>query len=338
MSALESLPPDQKAVLQLLLKQGKSYADLSKLLRIEPDAVRERALDAMDALGPEEADGLDDSHQDQVADYLLGQSDPQATEETRTFLAGSPGGRAWARAVSAELQTLSPAGLPEIPEAASAPAAERGKPAWRRGAAAPGDAEHDPQDYDEPDHDRGVEQDASGARAAGGPRSSKLGGVLLLLGVAVLLGLVLFVALGKDDDEPARRQGSTPAVSTPAAGTSTPAGQPKVEQQINLTSAVEGSKALGVANVVSQGGRRAIALIGQGIKPAGRRYAVWLINDKTSQFLGFAPPVKADGRLQGLAGTPENLREFREIIVTRETIDRPKQPGTVVLRGPLREG
>ena len=36
MSRLDDLPADRKAVLQLLLKQRKSYDDLSGLLRIDP--------------------------------------------------------------------------------------------------------------------------------------------------------------------------------------------------------------------------------------------------------------------------------------------------------------
>ena len=55
MASLESLPADQRAVLQLLLKQGKSYEDLSGLLRIDTTAVRERAHDAVASLGPEGA-------------------------------------------------------------------------------------------------------------------------------------------------------------------------------------------------------------------------------------------------------------------------------------------
>ena len=35
MSGIEELPPDQRAVLQLILKQGRGYADLSGLLRID---------------------------------------------------------------------------------------------------------------------------------------------------------------------------------------------------------------------------------------------------------------------------------------------------------------
>ena len=49
MSRLEALPADQKSVLQLLLRQGKGYDDLSGLLRLDADEVRSRAYDALDS-------------------------------------------------------------------------------------------------------------------------------------------------------------------------------------------------------------------------------------------------------------------------------------------------
>ena len=52
MSRIDDLAPDQRAVLQLLLKQGKSYVELATLLRITPDAVRDRAVAALEELGP----------------------------------------------------------------------------------------------------------------------------------------------------------------------------------------------------------------------------------------------------------------------------------------------
>jgi len=39
MSRLDALPADQKSVLQLLLRQGKGYDDLSGLLRLDADEV-----------------------------------------------------------------------------------------------------------------------------------------------------------------------------------------------------------------------------------------------------------------------------------------------------------
>lgn len=306
MSRFDTLPADQKAVLQLVLKQGKSYEDIAAMLRMEADHVRERARDALDALGPEEAPGLTGERQDEIADYLLGQLSAGETADTHGFLEGSAGGRAWARVVSGELVGIAPGDLPEIPE---------------EGSVAP---------EPEPEAEAGAEAADVDAEAEARP-SSRLGGVIFLLGVGALLVVVGILVLGGGSDN---KSSSISASSTPATTTATTATQ--VEAQINLRPAIQGSKALGVANLVSQGGQRAIALIGQSLTPSPR-YAVWLFNSTSdSEFLGFAPPVLKNGRLQGLAPVPGDLAKFRELVITRETTDRPKQPGTIVLRGALK--
>ncbi|MDQ3739423.1 MAG: sigma-70 region 4 domain-containing protein, partial [Actinomycetota bacterium] len=118
MARIDDLRPDQRAALQLLLQQGRSYDDIASLLRIEVDAVRERAHAALDALGPEDVPGLSLELQDEIADYLLGQQSASQRAGTRDFLETSPAGRAWARAVAGELRPLS-ADLPEIPAEAA---------------------------------------------------------------------------------------------------------------------------------------------------------------------------------------------------------------------------
>ena len=50
MSGLETLPPDQRAVLQLILAQRRDYAELAGLLKIDAGAVRTRAHAGLDAL------------------------------------------------------------------------------------------------------------------------------------------------------------------------------------------------------------------------------------------------------------------------------------------------
>lgn len=80
-------------------------------------------------------------------------------------------------------------------------------------------------------------------------------------------------------------------------------------------------------------GQRALDIRATGIRPPGRRYAVWLAR-KNPVFLGFAPPVTRTGKLVGLAGIPrEGLAGVRQILVTREVVDQPTRPGQVVLRG-----
>jgi Anti-sigma-K factor rskA/Sigma-70, region 4 len=50
MSRLDDLPPDQRAVLLLLVAQGKSHAEIADMLGISQDTVRDRARAALDAL------------------------------------------------------------------------------------------------------------------------------------------------------------------------------------------------------------------------------------------------------------------------------------------------
>src|SRR5581483_3559712 len=51
MASLDSLPPDQRAVLQMVLQRGRSYDDIAEMLSIDRASVRRRALEAFDELG-----------------------------------------------------------------------------------------------------------------------------------------------------------------------------------------------------------------------------------------------------------------------------------------------
>ena len=309
MASIDDLPADQRAALQLLLKQGRSYEEIAGLLRIEPSAVRERARAALDSLGPDDVDGLELSQQDEVADYLLGQQSASQRAATRQFLESSAPGRAWARVVAGELRPLAGDDLPEIP----AEAAE-------------------------------VEEafDALEARTVHrekAERSSKVGGALLLgaLAIALLLGiLALTGAFSGDDDE----GGSGRAETTGTTATTGTGGTPQVEAQVNLTPP-EGSnsQAAGVAQIARQGGQRAVALVGQGLPRAtqNRFYAIWLYTSPSkAKFLGFPnPQPDQNGRLETGFGLPNDARNFERLVVTRETQERPGRPGTIVLGGRL---
>ncbi len=305
MARVDQLPADQKAVLQLLLKQGKTYDELAALLRLDGTGVRERALDALDSLGPDDAGDLKSAQQDEISDYLLGQQSASARVATRELLETSASGRAWARVVAGELRPLAGEALPDIPA--------------------------DVAEVDEAFDALEARKVARQERA----KSSRLGGFLVLggLGVALAVGLVLIFG-GGDDDSKSASTGTTSTATQPTGA----AGTPKVDAQINLTAAIQGSKALGVAQLLSQGGQRALAVTGQDLQPSAR-YVVWLYNSPSdAQFLGFAPPVEKDGRLSGLAGVPENVDKYKQLVVTKEKVDRPTKPGTIVLRGDLNVG
>jgi hypothetical protein len=308
MARFDDLPADQKAVLQLVLRQGRTYGEIGGLLKISDAAVQNRALTALDALGPDVA-GLDDDAQDDVGDYLLGQQPASERAATRRLLESSQPARDWARAIATELRAAGVAGedaLPEIPT--------------------------DPAEVDEA-------FDALHARRvarAGQERSSRLGGLLIIAAVAivVVVGVLLLTGVigGGNDDSNDSAAVTTPASSSTAATTAS------VEQQINLTPPNGGKKPLGVANLVSQDGQRALAIVGQDLPPSGH-YVLWLRVGTKVKFLGFFPVVPSTGtdkgRLQGLVPAPSDFSSYREMLVTREPSSTPKTPSTIILKGSI---
>src|SRR5689334_16007882 len=87
MASLDSLPPDQRAVLQLVLQRGRSYDDIAQMLSIDRAAVRQRALAAFDAIGPRT--GVEADRRALITDYLLGQLPDAVAADTRNRLASS---------------------------------------------------------------------------------------------------------------------------------------------------------------------------------------------------------------------------------------------------------
>jgi hypothetical protein len=327
MPGVDSLPPDQKAVLQLVLGQGRSYEDLAGLLGIGADAVRGRAIAASETLGPEAGGRLAPERRGEIVDFLLSQGGPGQRQATREYLSVSAGGRAWARALAGELRPLGT--IPEIPEEAP----ERAPPPRARAPEPAVEA----QRAEEPMEPAAA---APAPRAPRAPRfegrvrapSSRLGGALLLGGIGVVVAVLIIVLVsgggGGDNNS------KTTASTSTSAQTSTST-QPRPEAQVNLRGP-RGSKALGVAQIVSTQGQRAMALVAQGLAASPQGYVVWLYNSATDvQRLGFTQAVKANGRLSALAPLPSNAARFKQLVVSRETTKDPKTPSTIVLSGPL---
>src|SRR5918993_531971 len=84
MTPLDTLAPDQRAVLELVLRQGRSYGELSELLAIPEREVRARADAGVRALAGEPAPGVDSGR---IADWLLGQQPDDDAERTRAAVA-----------------------------------------------------------------------------------------------------------------------------------------------------------------------------------------------------------------------------------------------------------
>lgn len=314
MARFEDLPADQKAVLQLVLRQGRTYAEIATLLKISDAAVQNRALTALDAIGPSGLEGLDDERQDDIGDYLLGQQPASERAATRAYLEGSQPGRDWARAVAAELRTAGVAGEDGLPEI-------------------PADAGEVDEAFDAL-HARRAARDEQ-------QRSSRLGGLLLIVAaVIVVVGAVLLLTnvIGGGGND--RKDAAAATTATTSTGTgSNPSSTASVIQTANLNPPNGGRSPLGVANIVAQNNRKAIAVVGQSL-PASGHYVLWLRNGSRVKFLGFFQPVTSTGtdkgKLQGIVAAPTDLASYPTILVSREASSSPRAPTQTVLTGNFR--
>jgi hypothetical protein len=115
MATFDDIPADQRAVLSLIVRRRKSYAEIAAALEIDEEAVYERAHAALAELAGEQASGLSDSEREQIGDYLLNQQSPSERLIAYDELEGSAPGRAFAQTVAAELSAISGGALPAIP-------------------------------------------------------------------------------------------------------------------------------------------------------------------------------------------------------------------------------
>jgi hypothetical protein len=314
MASIDSLPADQRAVLELVLRRGRSYDEIARLLSIDRAGVRQRALAAFDALGPQTRVAPD--RRALITDYMLGALPEGVADEVRDHLGASASERAWARSIASELQGLSDHPLPEIPSNGRVPASHARAAAE---AAAPvALAEGSPRDRP--------------ARRAG----SRVGGaVLLALAAAVALALVLVLVVftgGKAHPRTAAHHGSATTASASSAA--------KVLARIQLRSPDGATSPVGAAEVVRLSGRLGVAIVAQGLAPTRKTppgyYAAWLYNSPSdAHFLGFAGAVSSNGKLETAGAVPNNASHFHQLLLTLESKAHPTTPGQVVLVGAL---
>jgi hypothetical protein len=255
----------------------------------------------------------------EVGDYVLAQQSEPQRLATRRLLESSPEALAWARALAAELSSLSEEPLRAVPaEAGLAPAPS---PALAQ-ARVP----------------ISVRERSAGLPSL--PPSSRRAGAVLLAALAagVVAAVVLILDSGSGSSH--KRPKATASAGATAGGTgqtsSAQATRTKEDKRITLRPpSGSGSHALGVAEVLSEGSKYAFYMAAEGLPPThGFFYAVWLYNSPTSaEALSKSPAVGSDGRLQGGALLPANAGSYRRMLLTRETSERPTHPGPIVLSG-----
>ncbi|MFN2612302.1 MAG: hypothetical protein ABR536_02905, partial [Solirubrobacterales bacterium] len=295
-----ALAEDQRAMLQLLLEGGQSYADIGSLLGIDASEVRTRARHALTEIG-----GADPDAEVGLTDYLLGQADPIGRADAARHLQSDPAAAALAARLAAQLRLLAPnARLPELPGASASPqpgAASHVLPA----VGAPGG----------PSAPGAGRAGGTGARAAGAARGAieRIGSAFAALGArerrlpvalgagALLVVLVVLLATGT------LFGGSDSADSSTSADTSTngTAGDVTVVQ----LQPQDGGSAGGQATFARIQDQPVLQLNLFGLKPTSKddSYIVWLYNSDDVAFPLARDVVGKDGNLTGAAAIPSSL-------------------------------
>jgi hypothetical protein len=310
MAPPESLNDGQRAVLQLLLRQGKSYDDLAGMLKTDPAGVRTRARGAVAAVGPD-AGAIGADRRDEIADYLLGQQSASQRAATREYLESSRAGRTWARAAATALGPIGGDALPDIP-------AEREEVA---------------EAFDALDRRTARQEEVQ--------RSSQLGTRLIYAGIGVVLAIAIILALSLGGDDGANTASTTPATTTAGSATTPTGDKFDVLAQGTLRAPDGGdADAKGQVAIVRfpDNDQFRFALSATGLPPSSTRgsaYGVWLYTSKDkNRFLGFPDStVGKDGRLETISDLSPDTPNYGAVLLTRETADSPKQPGRIILIG-----
>jgi hypothetical protein len=305
-SGLDTLPPDLRAVLSLVLARRRSYAEIAELLQIDRAAIQARAHLAADLLAADGTESLPADARSRIVDYLLGEQSVSERTRTRTLLTESSSEREWAAKLAAALAPLADAAVPSIPEGPiEQPRLADGRP------------------------DTQVAE-----RHA--PRPWQLLAALVVATAAGVAALLLITGTSANKRPLARPAAarSLPAVALPPRG----AGAQTLRQVVLAPTAADRG-ALAVATIVRQGSGLVLALRAHGLRPnSGDAYAVWLENPPgDARLLGFVSPlVGADGSFSAGVRLPADAGRFHVLAVTRERgAGRPTRPGPTVVSGSL---
>ncbi len=309
MATFDQLSPEQRAIVELVLRQGKTYAELADMLNLPESRVRELARDALVELAPVSVRGVEEDWRSQLADYVLGQqSGPEATA-TKGHLRRSEAARGWARSLLDSLEQFYEDGsVPAIPEG------ERGRAAKRTAAAAPAERETAAR---------------SPLAAAGDPvmrRRLLAGAGALLLILLVVLVWPVGLLTGDDDDGGGTSAGS--GNGGEQAATETPAGETPVNTQVR-----------GQAIIAAQKGKPLIVLTAVGLEPTtdNTAYQVWLYNSESDRTNLGAQVTDAQGNFGVSQALPEDYKRFKFIDMTTATVEgQQARPGRSVMRGQLK--
>ena len=351
MVTLDTLPPQRRAIIELLLRQGQRYDGVASMLDMPPTRVRELAREALSLLAPSASRRVDDEWRDQVADYVLGQQTGPESKATRGHLRRSQPARIWVSSLVDSLDSLyGDGGRPAVPgPGGDGPAAEPRRPRGRDGAAGAGAAAgaggaagsaataggrrgatrpaRESNRAATADAQRGAgtqergHEETPGRTGALSPEARAVVRRRRIIGGAVAAGvvaIVLAIVLTSGGDEQTDRASSPPPPSQQQQGP-----QAQLVGQAELERVGRGD-AQGVAVIAERGGEFQLLVQARGLEPSGRgsAYEVWLYNSRRgAQSLG-GQVTDNDGSLQGAGPLPADFRSYRFVDISREKIDR----------------
>ena len=309
MATLDQLPPEQRAILELIVQRNRSYDDLAGVLDLQPPRVRELAREALVGLAPVTANRVDPDRLGQIADYVLDQQSGAEQTATMAHLRRSEAGRAWTSSLVDSLAHMYDGAPPAIPEAEEAPPRrrrrERERPRER-----PRERERprvrEPLRRREPEAERPREPLSSEALAA--VRRRRVGAALI--GIAAIVGIVIGVI--------AITNGSSKKTSKATAART----QPRILGEL-LLRPLNGSRRnnQGIAIVAQRGSERDL-IVQAKLSPTkqGQAYEVWLYNSKTDAVPVGAQVTDQNGNYQGAGKLPADLSKFQAIDVSLQQI------------------
>jgi sigma-70-like protein len=303
MRDMDELPPDQRAVLSLVLTQQRSYGEVASMLGIPEQSVRERAHAALDALAKQ------------------AQSSPASAQSSRN---GSDQGEPQPNVAGPELGTF-PAPSPEpqtglASDQTEPAAAGASRPSSRLGGAIM----------------LGVIAVAvvvtTIVLSSGGKGSGSGGSSHTQSSAGATSARSRQTGTGSGSTGTGSGQTGAASGSTGSTGAGV-----HLDSRFALSSSEAASKASGQGLVVSQGKARAFYVTAQGLPPtSGFFYAVWLYNSQSDSYPLGRSNVGANGRLEGGGPlTAPSLSSFHRLVVTREQSQHPTHPGPIVLSGPF---
>jgi hypothetical protein len=328
MATFDQLAADQRAIIEIVLRQDRSYEQIGEMLDLPPARARELARDALGELAPHTAEFVDPQWRGQLADYVLGQQTGPEAQATRGHLKRSEPARIWAYSLLDALEDFFPdGGRPEIPvgEAGGRSRTREQPPAANGDAAAPAAAPRR-------------------TRAAGGPLSPAAQSALMRrrvlggLGAVVLVALLIFGAIklfGGSDNNSGKTAGTPTGTST--TGTGSQGAQGQVVAQAVLAPVGKTFKGTGAA-LVYQSGNQSLAVVRAKLPPTKgkNKYVLWLYDsDKKLRPLA-ADVTDKQGNFQGAAALPTGWQTYRFFDLTYQPTSGNKVGhGRSVMRGPL---